>query len=104
MTDKDNSGIFLVSLHSKTLKLSKDQPITIGREKYNDIVLNDLLVSRRHAEIRWNGQNYIVKDLKSRNGTTVNGKACTSCNMFDGDELKVGGHQFRVRAANHTYV
>jgi len=48
--------------------------ITLGRDKGNDIVLDERLVSRRHAVIQKIGQEYFLEDLGSTNGTQVNGQ------------------------------
>lgn len=48
--------------------------ITLGRDKGNDIVLDERLVSRRHAVIQKIGQEYFLEDLGSTNGTKVNGQ------------------------------
>lgn len=50
------------------------QPITIGRESGNDIVVNDPEVSRRHAQITFQGGRFLVEDLGSTNGTFVNSR------------------------------
>ena len=46
--------------------------ITIGRDKSNDIVLDNLLISRHHAEIQKIKDDYFIHDLGSSNGTFVN--------------------------------
>jgi len=63
----------------------------IGRDTSSQIVLNDKLVSRRHAELTFldNGQ-VIIKDLGSVNGTFVNGKRITECYLNAGDIVKCG--------------
>jgi len=104
MNISDDATVYLVCFHTKTVKLNKEKPITVGREKYNDIVLNDLLVSRRHAQISWREGSYFVSDLKSRNGTLLNGKTVESEVITDGDEIKVGGYTFMVRASTHMDV
>ncbi len=104
MKKGDNADVYLVCFHTKTVKLSTDAPITIGREKYCDIVLNDLLVSRQHVEISWIDDTFQVKDLQSRNGTLLNGQAVKTSPIIDGDEIKVGGYTFMVRAASHMDV
>jgi pSer/pThr/pTyr-binding forkhead associated (FHA) protein len=48
--------------------------ISLGRDKTNDIVLEDKLVSRRHAVIQKIGEEYFLEDLGSTNGTQVNGE------------------------------
>lgn len=51
-----------------------DKPeMNIGRELTNEIVINDPEVSRRHARVMVQGVNYILEDLGSTNGTSVNG-------------------------------
>jgi pSer/pThr/pTyr-binding forkhead associated (FHA) protein len=48
--------------------------ILLGRDQANDIVLEDKLVSRRHAVIQKIGEEYFLEDLGSTNGTLVNGQ------------------------------
>ncbi|MBN2533735.1 MAG: FHA domain-containing protein [Spirochaetales bacterium] len=48
--------------------------ITIGRDKMNNIVIYDNMISRFHAVIQKINQAYFIKDLNSTNGTSVNGK------------------------------
>lgn len=50
----------------------KDNIVTIGRDLVNDIVLIDTEVSRRHARLTRTGDGYIIEDLNSTNGTSVN--------------------------------
>jgi len=93
------TSFFLVSHQAKTIRLNKQQPTTIGREKYNDVVLNDLLVSRQHAVIRWEKDHFLLKDLKSRNGTYLNNDRIEQEKLNDGDLLKIGAYEFYFRAA-----
>ena len=48
--------------------------LIIGREPASDIVINDPEVSRRHARLYLQGQNYVIEDFGSTNGTSVNGQ------------------------------
>jgi hypothetical protein len=57
----------------KTFLLDKVE-ISMGRDLSNDIVINDSEASRRHARIFLQGGNYIIEDLGSTNGTSVNGQ------------------------------
>ncbi len=63
---------------------------TIGRAPENDIFLDDVTVSRKHAEISKGNNGYQVKDLGSLNGTYVNGKVEVESNLSDGMELNIG--------------
>ncbi len=102
-SDSD-AGVYLVCYQTKTIRLQPNQHITIGREKYNDVVLNDLLVSRQHAEISWKKDQFVIKDLKSRNGTYVNNKQITTKGLTEGDVIKIGGYEFTLRTATHMDV
>lgn len=48
--------------------------IFVGRDLGNDIVVNDPEISRRHARLYKHGDNYLIEDLGSTNGTIVNGQ------------------------------
>ena len=50
------------------------EQVTIGRELNNDIAISDPEISRRHAHIFLQGVNYVIEDLGSTNGTSVNGQ------------------------------
>ncbi len=63
---------------------------TIGRGSDCELRLEDTGVSRRHAEIRVGPEGVTVTDLGSTNGTSVNGKAIGSRELFDGDRLALG--------------
>ena len=62
----------------------------IGRSTDNDIRLHDWFVSKKHAMILRQGQNYFIKDLKSWRGTMVNGKFIRESPLKDGDTLQFG--------------
>jgi len=64
--------------------------ITAGRDARSDIFLDDVTVSRRHAEIYRRGPKYFVRDVGSLNGTYVNRKHVDDVELHDGDELQIG--------------
>ena len=68
--------------------------VTVGRHRESDIFLNDITVSRRHAELRREGAKYSVVDLGSLNGTYVNRARVDSSPLASGDELQIG--KFRL--------
>lgn len=68
--------------------------VTVGRHPQSDIFLNDITVSRRHAELRRSKGAYSVADLGSLNGTYVNRERVDTSPLVSGDELQVG--KFRL--------
>jgi hypothetical protein len=68
-----------------------DEPVvTAGRHPDSVIFLDDVTVSRRHAEIRRDGDVYVVRDVGSLNGTYVNRRLVDEVRLEDGDELQIG--------------
>jgi pSer/pThr/pTyr-binding forkhead associated (FHA) protein len=63
---------------------------TCGRHPDSDIFLDDVTVSRRHAEFRRNGSVFEVRDLGSLNGTYFDGERIESHTLSDGQEVQVG--------------
>ncbi len=76
-----------------------EQPLTIGRMPECDVVLSDPNVSRRHAEVRRQGNGFVVVDLGSTNGTRVNGAMVKERALVDGDEIMVGSTKLRFEAS-----
>ncbi|MGZ4239988.1 MAG: FhaA domain-containing protein [Actinomycetota bacterium] len=74
---------------SRTWPLSKET-VVIGRMEGCDVILPDPGVSRRHAEIRREGDEWVVIDLGSTNGTEVNGKRVNRHRLTPGDRLVFG--------------
>jgi Protein of unknown function (DUF3662)/FHA domain len=72
-------------------------PITVGRDPKNDIVLDDRRVSRRHAEVRLRLGRYTLYDLQSTNGTFVNGRRIAEMVLSDDDRITIGGAELVVR-------
>jgi uncharacterized RDD family membrane protein YckC len=64
--------------------------LSIGRDPSNDLVLPDALVSRRHAVIECRGEQYVIRDCNSSNGSLVNGDRVTEHALKDGDLLAIG--------------
>src|SRR5262245_23512672 len=69
-----------------------DQPvIRIGRVQGMDIMIDDVSVSRRQAEIQQDGAGWVVRDIGSSNGTFVNGERVTGDRPLKaGDEIAIG--------------
>ncbi|MCQ4120128.1 glycogen accumulation regulator GarA [Rhodococcus tibetensis] len=72
-----------------------DQPTTsAGRHPDSDIFLDDVTVSRRHAEFRQEDDEFQVVDVGSLNGTYVNREPVDSAVLANGDEVQIG--KFRL--------
>jgi pSer/pThr/pTyr-binding forkhead associated (FHA) protein len=72
-----------------------DQPTTsAGRHPDSDIFLDDVTVSRRHAEFRLESTEFQVVDVGSLNGTYVNREPVDSAALANGDEVQIG--KFRL--------
>jgi ABC-type multidrug transport system ATPase subunit/pSer/pThr/pTyr-binding forkhead associated (FHA) protein len=70
--------------------------MSIGRSRDNDIVVADLLASRRHAELYVGRGGVEIADLDSANGTFVNGQRITRIGLGQRDVIAVGHHVFQV--------
>ena len=66
----------------------------VGRHPDSDIFLDDVTVSRRHAEFYRSGDRFTVRDVGSLNGTYVNRERIEEAELFGGDEVQIG--KFRL--------
>ena len=65
----------------------------IGRSPDCDIFLDDVTVSRRHAEVLHDTDRFTIRDLGSLNGTFVNRQRVESAELRDDDEVQVGKYR-----------
>lgn len=90
----DNDPARLIVRYGPSLEA--EYPLThdttnLGREPFNDIVLNLPELSRRHARIITRDGQYVLEDLNSTNGTMLNGRRVTEPEVLsDGDEIDMG--------------
>jgi pSer/pThr/pTyr-binding forkhead associated (FHA) protein len=83
-----------ITLNSKVLEkreLEKEETV-IGRIQQNDIIIDNLAVSRRHAKIHIKDGKVVIKDLGSANGTFVNGLQIDEAELKSGDIILIGKH------------
>ncbi|MCX6081928.1 MAG: FHA domain-containing protein [Chloroflexi bacterium] len=84
-------------LSQQKIQFKENTLITIGRHPDNKLVLAAPVVSNFHAEVEKIGQRYRVKDLKSSNGTYVNGKSVIGETwVHPGDAIQIGPYRFVV--------
>ena len=90
-----DSAKLLVKLHgqgSRSIDLIADS-FSIGRKPENDLPIDDHTVSSRHAKIVRVQSVYFLEDLKSTNGTAVNGKPVERAQLHDADVITIGQHR-----------
>ena len=76
-----------------------DRPIlSISRHDENDIVIDHMGVSGTHAQIAMEGQSVILTDLKSTNGTFVNGQRVERVELRPNDWISIGKHIVTLKA------
>ena len=67
--------------------------VTAGREPDSDLFLDDVTVSRRHAELRRLGTGWLLRDVGSLNGTYVNRQRIEETALSPGDEVQIGKYR-----------
>lgn len=71
------------------------EAVVIGRVPQCDIVLDDVTVSRKHAEVLRGDRGFRIRDVGSLNGTYVNRVRVDSVDLRNGDEIQVGKYRFK---------
>lgn len=86
----------IITLDGEVIKefVVNKEAVTIGRKHENDIQLNDLTVSGRHALITEKNGSTVVEDLGSTNGTLLNGSHINKATLQHGNVIQVGHHLF----------
>ena len=69
--------------------------VTVGRGQESNIFLDDVTVSRKHAEVVRGERGFLIRDVGSLNGTYVNRVRVDSVDLRNGDEIQVGKYRFR---------
>lgn len=64
--------------------------VILGREEDCSICLPRSSVSRHHAQITWDGEDYVLEDLDSTNGTIVNNVRVSKCKLRNHDLIRIG--------------
>lgn len=67
---------------------------TIGRNPESDIFLDDITVSRKHAAIVKSGEEFMIKDSESLNGSYLNGKIVENAVLKNMDRIQIGKYVF----------
>jgi FHA domain-containing protein len=72
------------------------EELVIGRHPSCDVVVTDETVSRRHAQLTFRDEGWVLQDLHSTNGTRVNGQYVGRCRLRPGDRLGLGDQLLQV--------
>jgi len=80
------------------------EEISIGRSDDNTIVLDDAAVSARHCSIVRDGEQYVLRDLGSTNGTRVNSREIKEVVLQPRDLIQVGGVEFMFKTEHSAEV
>ena len=72
--------------------IEQGRSLTIGRKESNDIPIENLAVSGHHAKVDAVGEEYLLTDLKSKNGSFVNKELVTTHWLQHGDKIIIGKH------------
>ncbi|MHC4440974.1 MAG: FHA domain-containing protein [Planctomycetota bacterium] len=73
-----------------------DELAVLGRQKDNDIIIEDKLASRRHCSLQPYEDAFILCDLDSRNGTRIKNKPIDKAVIKDGDIFRIGRTKLRI--------
>jgi hypothetical protein len=88
---------YLISIARRLYRLKPERTYIFGRDEKADIQIVDQLISRRHAELTWSKDAWVLHDLGSRNGVSHNGrKIAAPTRLRDGSTVQVGGQRFRL--------
>ena len=83
----------------REIAFTRDE-ILLGRGEECDVIIPHSSISREHVRIKKLKPGYVIFDLKSKNGTAVNGRPIVENLLKDGMAVKIGDIEFVFRAAN----
>jgi Mg-chelatase subunit ChlD len=87
--------VFSSGAEQQVFKIASSRT-TIGRAPDNLLVIADPSVSLHHAELLANEHGFAIRDLGSANGTQVNGKKVSECQLYLGDEIFLGSMRMKL--------
>jgi len=102
MPQRDTATIYLEYLDPASNQLLRcpleEFPFVIGRNDSCQLTVDSGRVSREHAEIVRVGTGYVIRDLESTNGTSVNGEKIRENSLTDGDTVSIADFDFDFHA------
>lgn len=88
----------LIASDGRTFTIG-ESPLIIGRSPQAGVIINDSNVSRQHAEVWRTAEGVAIRDLRSTNGTFVNGHRIDAVSLSPRDDVAVGALHFRIELA-----
>lgn len=100
-----DQSVFLLRKDPTGISSTRYKQFTIGRTRESDIRIVDFAISRTHACIDLEGDQFIIRDCGSRNGTKVNGRSIVGspCILRDGDTITIGRYVFSFMMPKSLY-
>ncbi|MCC6137734.1 MAG: FHA domain-containing protein, partial [Bdellovibrionaceae bacterium] len=99
---------YLVSISNKNQIIDIGDFLTIGRNPTNSLILEDGFSSQRHARIEKRGSEFVVKDLRSTNGTYLNETQVLEARLSQNDRIRIGESVFvftcHTESSSHFFV
>jgi len=89
--------MWILQSEDTTFRLRPGAVKTVGRAPRADFIVDAALVSRLHCRLTAGDDNVEVVDLKSTNGTYVNGKRVAKAHLANGDRLRVGRVELQIQ-------
>ena len=93
-SNSDEEPLYILSLLNNELMSSSWKLVVksynIGRASDNNIILDDITVSRKHASISVTSQNIKIIDNNSTNGIYINNEIKSDCELNSGDKIQIG--------------
>ncbi|MBI3448445.1 MAG: FHA domain-containing protein [Acidobacteria bacterium] len=96
MTGETYQLVYRVGEEERSLVLDRGETV-MGRGPECQLQLTDYGISRQHAKVTSDGDDFVCIDLNSRNGTRVNGARITQVVLADGDEITLGKYPLHFR-------
>lgn len=88
--------------YSQIVDISQEGRIVVGRSASCDISINSKKISGQHVELYRQGDQWLFRDLKSSNGTYLNGKRSAEGSLYSGDTLSIGNCRLVVSETTFT--
>ena len=99
--DVDEGPAYVLRDSYRSMPISK-AVVTIGRDLNNDIIFDDNHVSREHAQLRRHHRQYVLYDLDTTGGTTVNDRPIRDAPLEPGDVISFAGTKVRFELADDS--